>query len=187
MTNPGFTSIDPIDDISTKNHYRVALADGLTPEEAMPLVARYSRDNARIPFPWDDSENGGFAPAGVKPWLPVHPDYKTVNAKAETANPTGVYAFYKEMIRLRTDSEYASTILEGKFAPILKQYDKLIAYTRAGEKRLAVICSLSDKTRKINLPFGVKNLVLSSLDSYKLEGNTLTLKPYQSVTLEMEA
>ncbi len=187
MTNPGFTSIDPIDDISTKNHYRVALADGLTPEEAMPLVARYSRDNARIPFPWDDSENGGFAPAGVKPWLPVHPDYKTVNAKAETANPNGVYAFYKEMIRLRTHSEYASTILEGKFAPILKQYDKLIAYTRTGEKKLAVICSLSDKTRKIHLPSSVKNVVLASAEGYKLEGNILTLKPYQSVTLELEA
>ena len=110
-----------------------------------------------------------------------------MNAKAETANPNGVYAFYKEMIRLRTHSEYASTILEGKFAPILKQYDKLIAYTRKGEKKLAVICSLSDKTRKIHLPSSVKNVVLASAEGYKLEGNILTLKPYQSVTLELEA
>jgi glycosidase len=122
----------------------------------------------------------------VKPWLPVHPDYKTVNAKAETSNPVGVYAFYKEMIRLRTDSAYASTLTEGRFAPVLKQYGKLIAYTRTEDKKLAVICSLSDKTRKITLPFGVKDLVLSSLKDYKLEGNVLTLGPYQSVTLEIE-
>jgi hypothetical protein len=77
-------------------------------------------------------------------------------------------------------------LTEGRFAPILKQYDKLIAYTRTEDKKLAVICSLSDKTRKITLPFGVKDLVLSSLKDYKLEGNVLTLGPYQSVTLEIE-
>lgn len=185
MTNPGFTSIDPIDDISTKNHYRVALADGLAPEEAMKLVARYSRDNARVPFPWDDSENGGFSPAGVKPWLPVHPDYKTVNAKTEQNDPNSVLAFYKKMVHLRTESEYAETVQSGTFVPVLKRCDKLIAYTRSGEKSLAVLCSFSDKVREINLPFEVKKLVLSSHSEYNLAGKTLTLQPYQSVLLEI--
>ena len=185
MTNPRFTSIEQIDDISTKNHYRTALADGLSPEEAMRLCARYSRDNARVPFPWDDSENGGFSPAGVKPWLCVHPDYKTVNAKAETSNPNGVYAFYKEMIRLRTESEYASAIQNGTFAPILQDEKQLIAYTRTGNKTIAVLCSFSDQARTVELPFDVKTLVLSNKDSFTVDGSKLTLLPYQSVTLEI--
>lgn len=185
MTNPGFTSIDPIDDISTKNHYSLAINDGLEPDEAMRLVARYSRDNARVPFPWDDSENGGFSASGVKTWLPVHPDYKTVNAATEMNDPNSVLAFYKEMVRIRTNSEYAETIQDGVFAPILKQYDKLIAYTRTGEKKISVICSFSDKVRKIKLPFGIKNLILSSHDEYKLEDGVLELRPYQSVMFEI--
>ena len=185
MTNPRFTSIDVIDDISTKNHYSLAINDGLEPDEAMRLVARYSRDNARVPFPWDDSENGGFSKAGVKTWLPVHPDYKTVNAATEMNDPNSVLAFYKEMVRIRTNSEYAETIQDGVFAPILKQYDKLIAYTRTGEKKISVICSFSDKVRKIKLPFGIKNLILSSHDEYKLEDGVLELRPYQSVMFEI--
>jgi len=185
MTNPRFKTIDVIDDISTKNHYRTALADGLSPEEAMRLCARYSRDNARVPFPWDDSENGGFSPAGVKPWLPVHPDYKTVNAKAEAANPNGVLAFYKEMVRLRTASEYAETIQNGTFAPMLQDEKQLIAYTRTGDKTLAVLCSFSDKVREIELPFAVKKLVLASKDEVKIDDGKITLLPYQSVTVEV--
>lgn len=186
MTNPRFDTIDVIDDISTKNNYSIALGDGLEPNEAIKLVARYSRDNARVPFPWDATENGGFSPAGVKPWLPIHPDYKTVNAAAEQANPNGVLSFYKEMVRIRTNSEYASTIQNGRFAPILKKYDKLIAYTRKHDKNLAVICSFSDKKRTITLPFEVERLVLSSHDSFALENGKLTLLPYQSVTLELK-
>lgn len=187
MTNARFTSIDPIDDISTRNHYRVALEDGLEPDEAIKLVARYSRDNARVPFPWDATENGGFSPAGVKTWLPVHPDYQTVNASAEEKDPNSVLNFYKQMVSLRKSEP---TFADGSFAPILRRYDKLIAYTRAGthtgDKKFAVLCSLSDKARKIELPFAVKKTRFCSHGKAKLAGNTLSLKPYQAVVLEIE-
>ncbi len=187
MTNPGFTSIDPIDDISTRNHYRLALEDGLSPEEAIRRVARYSRDNARVPFPWDSSENGGFSPAGSKaPWLPVHPDYRTVNAEAERKDPDSVLSFYRQMIRLRTEEPYGSTLQEGRFEPILRRYDKLIAYTRTGEKKMAVLCSFSDRLRKIRLPFRVKAVLQSSHASVTVKDSVLTLFPYQSVLLEVE-
>ena len=184
MTNARFTSIDPIDDISTRNHYRLALEDGLTPEEAIKLVARYSRDNARVPFPWDGSENGGFSPAGVKTWLPVHPDYQTVNVAAEEQDPESVLTYYKQMVALRKSEP---TFVDGAFAPILRRYDKLIAYTRTGEKTFAVLCSFSDKTRKIKLPFAVKYVRGNSHRvTVKLSGNVLTLRPYQCVLLEVE-
>ncbi len=188
MTNPGFTSIDRINDISTKNHYRVALADGLEPAEAMRLVARYSRDNARVPFPWDDSENGGFSPAGsAEPWLPVHPDYRTVNAAAELADPDSVLAFYKKMVALRKSERL---FVDGTFAPVLKRYDKLVAYTRTGAdgRRAAVICSFSDRARTVKLPFAVGKVLLASHGEVALshcpDGDVLTLKPYQGVVLE---
>lgn len=186
MTNARFTSIDPIDDISTRNHYRVALEDGLSPEEAIKLVARYSRDNARVPFPWDDSENGGFSPAGVKTWLPVHPDYQTVNAAAEEKDPDSVLHFYKQMVALRKSEP---TFVDGTFAPILRRYDKLIAYTRngtsSGEKKFAVLCSFSDKPREVKLPFDVKEVRAASHNGAILVDRTLFLDAYQAVVLEI--
>ncbi|MBP5231078.1 MAG: alpha-glucosidase [Clostridia bacterium] len=184
MTNPRFTSIDQIDDISTKNHYRIALADGLTPEEALPLICRYSRDNARVPFPWNGKENGGFCAPGAKPWLPVHQDYRKVNAEAEAKDPDSVLAFYKEMISIRKSADYGPTVVDGRFDPILRRYGKLIAYTRTGDRRLAVICSLSDRPRVLRLPFVPKKILQKSADGERLSGNELFLLPYQSLLME---
>lgn len=190
MTNARFDSIDEINDISTKNHYKLALADGLSPEEAIVKVRRYSRDNARVPFPWDDSANGGFSPAGVKPWLRVHPDYQTVNAKAEQNDKNSVLSFYKEMVAIRTGKEYGKILRQGTFAPILKRCGKLIAYTRTCEecgRTLAVVASYSDKPRTLRLPFAVKRVVQSSAPLAPLSApDTLSLAPYQSVLLEVQ-
>lgn len=53
MENVVYTSVDEIDDISSKDEYQVCLAAGFTEEEAMTVVNRYSRDNARTPFQWN--------------------------------------------------------------------------------------------------------------------------------------
>ena len=150
----------------------------------MQSICRYSRDNARVPYPWDDSPNGGFCDAGVRPWLCVHPDYPSVNLRAEENDPDSVLAFYKEMIRLRKAGPYSSTIVDGRFDPILRRCGKLVAYTRRGEKNLAVICSLSDRARTLRLPFVPKKVIQSSQRAPKPDGNVLRLRPYQSVLLE---
>lgn len=49
MENVPFTSIEEVDDISSHDEYKVALEAGLSPEEALKAVSRFSRDNARTP------------------------------------------------------------------------------------------------------------------------------------------
>ncbi|CAB3231558.1 unnamed protein product [Arctia plantaginis] len=39
---------------------------------------------SKSPFPWDDSNNGGFT--NGEPWLPLAPNHRYANAKAEFAN-----------------------------------------------------------------------------------------------------
>ena len=70
--------MDDYNDVSTHNQYNRALADGFSPEEALRLVQLESRDNARTPFQWDDTENAGFTTG--KPWLKVNPNYTGLNA-----------------------------------------------------------------------------------------------------------
>ena len=57
MENTTHTDISEIDDISSQDEYRVALDAGLSPAEALAVVDRFSRDNARTPYQWDDTPN----------------------------------------------------------------------------------------------------------------------------------
>ncbi|KAB5542556.1 hypothetical protein GE09DRAFT_1191868 [Coniochaeta sp. 2T2.1] len=42
-----------------------------------------ARDNARTPMQWDSTADGGFCPAGVKPWMRVNDDCAVVNAAVQ--------------------------------------------------------------------------------------------------------
>lgn len=130
MTNTRMERIEDYDDISTKNHYRVALRDGLSPEEALKGVARYSRDNARVPFPWTKGENGGFTTG--TPWLKCHPDYETFAAEDQMKDKDSMFHWYKNMIDLR--SEYGDILVEGSFTPMDYGVDKSVCYARTTEK-----------------------------------------------------
>ena len=55
MANASWTSIDQFDDIQTRGQYEFALKEGLTPEQALECVRKYSRDNARVPIPWSEA------------------------------------------------------------------------------------------------------------------------------------
>jgi alpha-glucosidase len=58
-----------------------------------------SRDPARTPMQWDDSEYGGFTTN--KPWLPLAKDYKRKNVEQEKKFPHSMLALYKEVLSLR--------------------------------------------------------------------------------------
>ena len=99
MENVKFESIDQVDDISTLDEYKVALDAGCTPDEALKVVSRFSRDNARTPMQWTDGENAGFTTG--KPWLRVNENYKKINAESQINDPDSVRSFYKKLIALR--------------------------------------------------------------------------------------
>lgn len=183
MTNVRMDSIDDYNDISTKNHYRIALQDGLTEQEALDAVARYSRDNARVPFPWSNTKNGGFTTG--KPWLKVHPDYPQLNAEDQMKDPGSVYRFYQNLIAIRKSEAYNQTLTYGSITPILLEYENIIAYQRSGEKNICVICSFSHDSQTINLPFKFKKILLSNYPDVKINGERLELLPYQSVSAEI--
>ena len=67
MTNFPFTGIDEFRDIESLNHHAEATARGEDPDELMASLRAMSRDNARTPMQWDDSEHAGFTTG--TPWL----------------------------------------------------------------------------------------------------------------------
>lgn len=59
-----------------------------------------SRDFCRGPMPWTgEPPSAGFSTA--EPWLPVAPDYRTVNAAAQVADPDSMLNVYRRLIALR--------------------------------------------------------------------------------------
>ncbi|KAI4451082.1 Oligo-1,6-glucosidase [Eubacterium plexicaudatum ASF492] len=183
MENMPFTSIDDVDDISTLNEYQTALQAGLSPEQALQAVARYSRDNARTPMQWTDQPNAGFTTG--TPWLKVNPNYTSINAAVQTDDPYSVRNFYKQLIALRKNPAYKETIVYGSLEPVWEDRHNLMAYYRKGETNILVIGNFQKEEQTVELPSAVKKVLLNNDRSLKLEQQTLLLNGYQAVILEL--
>jgi glycosidase len=147
MTNYPWKSVDEFNDVSTLDQYKRCLMRGLTKERAFEIAAKRSRDNARVPLLWDDSPAAGFTSG--KPWLPIHPDYKELNAAAQEKDADSVLSFYKKMIKLRKD--HSALFFEGEIKPRDAGSD-LFAYERAlGKERALVLGNFSDEPASFDL------------------------------------
>ncbi len=184
MENVPFTSIDEVDDISTLDEYKIALNAGLSPEQALKAVSKYSRDNARTPMQWTNQPNAGFTTG--TPWLKVNPNYTTINAAAQQDDPDSVRSFYKQLIALRKNEEYKETIVYGILEPVWEDRHNLMAYYRKGEKNILVIGNFQKEEQTVELPSAFKKVLLNNDSSFKIEGNQLFLNEYQAVILEMQ-
>jgi oligo-1,6-glucosidase len=184
MENCHYTSIDEADDISALDQYRVALDAGLSEAEALAAVDHFSRDNARTPFQWDDSENAGFTTG--KPWLGVNQNYRTINLAEQRNRPDSVWNFYRQLIELRRNPEYAEAVVYGEMVPYLAEQKNLMAYFRKGEdKTLLVLGNWQAEPQKVALPGTVKQVLLNNGADFALEDECVTLEGWQFAVLEL--
>lgn len=185
MENVNFTSMDQIDDISTRDQYKVAIKAGLSPEEAFAVVKHYSRDNSRTPFQWDTSENAGFTTG--KPWLMVNPDYKRINVASQINDPNSVLSYYKKLTALRKNPEYSNTVVYGKTVPYLPEVERLMAFKRVGDNQtLLVIGNFSTNPQTVKLPSKCKKVVLNNVENVEFVSDTeIKLEGYQAVVIEI--
>ena len=183
MENTAFASIDEVDDVSTLDEYRVALDAGLSPEEALKAVARFSRDNARTPMQWSAGANAGFTDG--TPWLKVNPNYTSINVEAQMEDPDSVRSFYKKLIALRKDPAYKETVVYGSLEPVWEERHNLMAYYRKGDKMLLVIGNYQKDTQEIALPAAYKKVLINNYPDVEENGGVIRLKGYQVLVLEM--
>ena len=183
MENVPFSSIEEVDDISSLDEYQVALEAGLTAEEALKVIARYSRDNARTPMQWSDAAHAGFTTG--TPWLRVNPNYSTINVAAEQKDPDSVFHFYKKLIALRKDPAYRETVVYGALEPYLKEQRNLMAYYRRGEKTLLVMGNFQREEQEVALPAACKRGLLNNYPDADIQDLTIRMQGYQVVILEM--
>ena len=185
MENCPFESIDQLDDISSKDEYKVCRDAGYSEEESMKLLRVYSRENARTPVQWSDEENAGFSTH--EPWMIVNPNYKEINLAKQKDDSNSVYAFYKKMIALYKDPAYHETLAFGRFEPYMRETKNLIAYYRRGEgQTLLVLANFQNEPQTVMLPEAAGNVILNNCASVDLDDDgRITLGGYQAVIIEL--
>ncbi|MFG6114721.1 alpha-glucosidase [Halobacillus sp. MO56] len=180
MTNVHFDSIEDYQDIETLNMYHERVAAGENPDELLKAIHVKSRDNARTPVQWDTSKHAGFTDG--EPWLPVNPNYKTINAEANLKNEDSIFHYYKQLITLRKQHDI---IVYGDYRPLLEEDEYIFAYIRElDDERLLVINNFTADEVDFYIPEefnGVQNseLLISNYEAPNILQN-FTLKPYET-------
>ena len=183
MTNVPFHSVEDFRDLDSINAYHELVEDQkvFSKEEMMRYLRYKSRDNARTPFQWDDSENAGFTTG--TPWIMVNPNYKEINAKAELADPNSVFYYYQKLIQLRKEKEI---IVYGTYDLLLPESEELYVYARTlGEEKLLVVCNFSENEVELEIPeeFRKGSYLISNYETRPVE-NTMKLRAYESFVVE---
>ncbi|HYO38973.1 MAG TPA: alpha-glucosidase [Nocardioidaceae bacterium] len=125
MTNAGFADIAHYRDIEAVNYHSDALGLGVQAETVLASLSAKSRDNARTPMQWDDSEHAGFTRG--QPWLPASADKDQINAAAAVADPESVFHHYRRLVELR---HREPVVVHGRFDLLLPDDEQLWAFTR---------------------------------------------------------
>ena len=141
MTNCYFTELDQYQDIESVNWAADAIAEGSrSMERIIDSLQVKSRDNARTPMLWNDSENAGFTTG--TPWLKVNENYTEINAEAALADKGSVFWHYRDLIALRHNHDI---VVNGTFDMIWPEHEQIFAYQRKlNGKTLTVVANFSD-------------------------------------------
>ena len=184
MENQVFESVEDFDDIATINGYHVAKEAGLTEEEALAAIAKYSRDNARTPMQWSAEPGLGFSDGPV--WLISPKPNAAINVEDQEKDPNSILNYYRQLTALYRHPLYGNTIRFGDMIPAYRDRENIIAFERRGDKRLLVISNFQNRQATLELPATIKTVILNNTAGLFQEGNqVLELTPYQTLVLEL--
>ena len=181
MLNTRLNSIDEYEDVFVKNNYNVARNKlRIKESKCFELAVKSTRDNARTPVQWDDSENAGFSTG--KPWFPVNQNYHEINAQKEAENPDSILNHYKKLIQFKKENEVA---IYGDYKEHYKNSSKLYVYERNYRgKRLLVINSFTEDNVAFEAPKGFDlekgKPILCNYPNPTVQGNGFKTRPYET-------
>lgn len=126
-----------------------------------------SRDNARTPVQWSDSDNAGFTTG--TPWLKVNSNYKDINVQNQENDPDSVLNYYRKLVATRKSPEYKEVFTYGVFEPAYEDTEYVMAYYRVSDnQRILVAANFGKDAKTIELKFPVKKLFFQMLEERKL-------------------
>ena len=149
MTNYLFSDIRDFRDVESINAYHEYTETlHVDSDKMISYLRNKSRDNARTPMQWDETDEAGFT-TGV-PWMPVNPNYKVINAAAQIGDEDSVYNYYRKLISLRKEHPI---IVNGDFELVGEDDADVFVYLRHWKDQILwVACNFTDRMQKIVSP-----------------------------------
>ena len=188
MTNYPFSDIRDFRDVESINAYHEYTETlHVDSDKMISYLRNKSRDNARTPMQWDETDEAGFT-TGV-PWMPVNPNYKVINAAAQIGDEDSVYNYYRKLISLRKEHPI---IVNGDFELVGEDDADVFVYLRHWKDQILwVACNFTDRMQKIVSPSSNhaeyrKGHVIC--DNYSPSGDAfekdqIELQPYEAVAV----
>ncbi len=166
---------DMYEDVQTRWQYANA-ALNKTPRQRLERLWRASRDSARTPVQWDDSENAGFTTG--KPWFYVNQNYKKINVAAQEADPDSLLNFYRKAVSLR---KWLAVVRHGNYQEFDRMNPNLYLYARESKgQKILVVCSFTEKPIRFRFPKGFDSQTGKLILQNYADAAQTTLKSYET-------
>lgn len=183
MQNAVWNDVKEYNDINTIDQYNLAISAGLSDKEALAVCSKMSRDNARTPVQWSDSDNAGFTTG--TPWLKVNSNYKDINVQNQENDPDSVLNYYRKLVATRKSPEYKEVFTYGVFEPAYEDTEYVMAYYRVSDnQRILVAANFGKDAKTIELKFPVKKVVLSNVGRKEINEFSLKLDSCEVIVIE---
>ena len=180
MTNITLSSIDQFRDVVTFNNERLFKKFGFSDKKYLEIANRTSRENARTPVQWDNSQYAGFSTA--EPWFYVNPNYPEINVADAEKDPNSILNYYRKLLKFRKQHKVA---IYGDYKEHYKNSKSLYVYERNLDgQRLLVVSSFTEKHVQFEAPEGFDlskgELVLSNYRMCPVTKNSFVTRPYET-------
>ena len=183
MQKAVWNDVKEYNDINTIDQYNLAISAGLSDKEALAVCSKMSRDNARTPVQWSDSDNAGFTTG--TPWLKVNSNYKDINVQNQENDPDSVLNYYRKLVATRKSPEYKEVFTYGVFEPAYEDTEYVMAYYRVSDnQRILVAANFGKDAKTIELKFPVKKVVLSNVGRKEINEFSLKLDSCEVIVIE---
>ena len=183
MQNAVWNDVKEYNDINTIDQYNLAISAGLSDKEALAVCSKMSRDNARTPVQWSESDNAGFTTG--TPWLKVNSNYKDINVQNQENDPDSVLNYYRKLVATRKSPEYKEVFTYGVFEPAYENTEYVMAYYRVSDnQRILVAANFGKDAKTIELNFPVKKVVLSNVGRKEINEVSLKLDSCEVIVIE---
>jgi len=151
------------------------------------------RDGERTPMQWTPGPQAGFS-TNPHTWLPLAPDYKTVNVQAESRAPNSQLTWFEKLSTLRHENP---ALHEGSETLFDSGNTYVLSWVRsaAGVKSVVIALNFSAEPQTVMLNVSKAGAMGSTAktlatDDSKLEGThsltSITLAPFTSYIAEVQ-
>ena len=178
MTNVAYESINDYQDIETLNSWRDAMQKGVDPQNFIKLVHQQSRDNARTPFQWDNTKNGGFSDG--KPWLKSNDNFELINVEKQENEKDSVLNYYRKMVKFRKENP---TLVYGDYKCYQVEHPELFLFKRWDDQNnYWVLLNFSEQHHDVDIQLP-ENISLE-MNNYVEPNESERLRPWEAKILK---